>query len=103
MADLIGRQVRPDRVILFGSYARGEATEDSDVDLLVVVDESTPSTLRERSLGIRRLLTRAFAVPVDVVVRSAGAVRQWKDVPYSVVGEAMKDGRVLYEREPVQS
>jgi predicted nucleotidyltransferase len=83
----------PQRVILFGSYARGTATEDSDVDLLVVF--YTKVDRRERQVEIRRLL-RDAPFPKGVLVAST------EDLPNAARGtalsEAAHEGLVVYER-----
>ena len=49
---------RPQRVILFGSRARGEATRDSDIDLLVIVEDDTPAQKKTRRAGYEAHRTR---------------------------------------------
>lgn len=62
------------RIVRFGSYARGDATDDSDLDLLVIEDE-VPNRAREM-VRLRRLL-RPLRVPADVLVYSSDEVRRW--------------------------
>lgn len=95
MASRIGREFRPRRVILFGSYARGDATEESDVDLLVVVDE--PRQRGKRSAPILRVLAEEYAVPVDVIVRTTDSLERESGVPGTLGDEVSKEGVVLYE------
>jgi len=87
----------PHKVVLFGSYARGEATEHSDVDLLVVMEEYAPRG--KRSAPIIRMLAQDYALPVDVIVRSQDVLEQWKDVPGSFSRQVSSEGIVLYDRE----
>jgi uncharacterized protein len=91
--DSIVERYDPLRVILFGSQARGTATDDSDVDLLVVFDRQVDR--RERQVEIRRLLQDA-PFPKDVLVAST------EDLPKAARGtalsEAAHDGLVVYER-----
>lgn len=54
----ITAQIRPESIILFGSLARGEAREDSDIDLLIVWDEEGTLSNRERRSKLRRLPVR---------------------------------------------
>jgi predicted nucleotidyltransferase len=96
MAAKIAERFRPQRVVLFGSYARGEATEDSDVDLLVVMER--PGPRGKRSAPIIRMLAEEYALPVDVVVRSSEAIERWEDVANSVSRRILEEGIVLYER-----
>jgi predicted nucleotidyltransferase len=83
----------PERVVLFGSQARGEARPDSDVDLLVIFDDVDDR--RERRVQLRRLLShQPFAKDV-LVARSADAARP----PIgSTLAEALREGITVYER-----
>jgi len=83
----------PQRIVLFGSYARGDATEESDLDLLVIEDE-VPDRAREM-VRLRRLL-RPLRVPVDIVVYSADEVRRWGSQPGSALFWALREGKVVY-------
>ena len=96
MAAKIAKRFDPQKVVLVGSYARGEATEHSDIDLLVVMEESAPRG--KRSAPIIRMLAEDYALPVDVIVRSQDALEQWKDVPGSFCRQASSEGVVLYDK-----
>lgn len=100
MAHRIAREVDPQRVLLFGSWARGEATEHSDVDLLVVEREpfGDNRSRRREAARIWRCLS-GFRIPTDILVYSAGEVEQWKDSRYHVIAKALREGRVLYESD----
>jgi len=87
---------KPRKIILFGSYARGQAGEHSDLDLLVV-EEGVDS--RRREMVRLHDLLRPMRVPVDIVVVSAQAFREWQDVPGTVMHQAKTEGRVCYEAE----
>jgi len=85
--------VRPERVVLFGSGARGEWGEHSDLDVLVVVPEGTPR--RETAQRIYRNLV-GVGRAVDLVVVSASDVRRFAHSPATVIEPALRDGQVLY-------
>ena len=91
--------VEPDRIILFGSRARGEAHPDSDVDLLVVERESFKEGRSRRGelQRIRRALWR-FPLPIDVLVYSAAEIEDWRDSPNHIIGRCLREGVTLYER-----
>ncbi|NOT01307.1 MAG: nucleotidyltransferase domain-containing protein [Phycisphaerales bacterium] len=91
----IGRHFRPLRVILFGSYARGDVTEDSDVDLLVVLPFTGKSVYQ--SVKIRMQLEPAF--PVDILVRTPEHVQQRLEMGDPFMKEVLREGRVLYEAD----
>lgn len=96
VAGLIAERFKPERVILFGSYARGQAHENSDVDLLV----EFPSDQQPQQPGnpVRRAIAERFVLPVDVIIRTTDSVRKFRDDPYSLVYHAIRDGVVLYDR-----
>lgn len=92
--DAIAGQFRPRKIILFGSYAYGNPTEDSDVDLLVVMHRTRYRGER-MSLRIRRALQRDF--PLDLLVRTPADVAKrlrWGD---SFIREILEKGKVMYE------
>lgn len=95
MAATIVAQFEPERIILFGSYARGDAGEHSDIDLLVVKDSGLPRY--KRSVPIYRAL-RWVRSALDVLVYTPAEVRDWSDVPEALVSRAVREGRVLYEK-----
>ena len=89
----VGREFGAERVILFGSYARGEVTKDSDVDLLVVVPFEGRSV--DQSVAIRMKLRPQF--PMDLLVRTPEKVRQRIDMGDGFMREILEKGKVLYE------
>jgi excisionase family DNA binding protein len=92
----IVRTVNPVRIVLFGSRAKREAREDSDYDLLVVVDAAT--NRREMRIAIRRSFAD-LAVAADVVVATADeAGARIPGRPAGVVYWALQGGRVVYDR-----
>jgi predicted nucleotidyltransferase len=95
MADRIVCRFQLEMVVLFGSYARNEATADSDVDLLVVM----PVGSYKREL--RRQIYRALddrVLPLDVIVVTPEQVARQRSQVGTIVYPALRDGRVLYQR-----
>jgi predicted nucleotidyltransferase len=90
----LAQAAKPERIILFGSHARGDARDDSDVDLLVI-EPAVPDRAREM-VRLRRLL-RPLRIPVDVLVFSSDEVSRWGSQPGSVLYFALREGRVVYE------
>ena len=82
------------RVILFGSYARGDAGPSSDLDLLVIEPEAP--TPRAESARLRREL-RDLEVALDVIVVSAKQANELGAISGTIVNEALQTGRVLVE------
>ena len=83
----------PEKIILFGSHARGNAREDSDLDLLII--ESEVTARRKESAKIRRAL-RPFRIPVDVLVFSMDEVKRYGDIMGTVLYPALREGKVIY-------
>jgi len=82
------------RVILFGSYARGQPGADSDVDLLVI--EPEVASQLDEMVRLRRLLS-PLRIPVDVIVTTESLFRKWSDAPGTVYYEAAREGKVFRE------
>ncbi len=80
------------RVILFGSHARGQAGEDSDLDFLVI--EPEVEDIAKESVRLHRTLN-GLEVWADVIVRSEESVREWRDVYGTVINSALREGREL--------
>lgn len=92
-AKRIGMQFRPERVILFGSYARGGATADSDVDLLVIMDHDKPRNI-EQAIEIQ--LATDVTFPMDLIVRRPDEVHDRLSMNDSFIRGVLADGEVLY-------
>lgn len=100
--DVIAEMVRrivarfnPERVIVFGSHARGTAGPDSDVDLLVVMHPH--GSKRARAVEIYGLLA-GIGVPKDVIVVTPEEFDSYRDAPGTVIQTARQEGKVLYDR-----
>jgi len=96
IVETIATRLSPRRIILFGSYARGEAKPDSDLDLFVELDFPLPG--RSRSSQIKRVFD-PYPCPMDIVVYSPEEVAYWKQAPASLVASVLREGKVLYERD----
>lgn len=99
LKDIVGRIVRtaqPEKVILFGSRARGKARPDSDFDLVVIKESDEPRYRRDAALY---LALAGLNVPVDVMVYTPQEVREWSAVPLAFITTVVREGKVLYERE----
>jgi len=93
-ARLLREAADPVRIILFGSQARGEAGEDSDLDFLVV--EREVANLYTEMARLRHALS-PLRVPADVLVATEEDLREYGEVPGTVYHDALVQGKVLYE------
>lgn len=95
MVDRIVKGFRPMQIILFGSYARGEANAKSDIDLLIVF--ANLSNKRDMTLAIRRVLSD-LPVAKDIVVTTLAEIEDYGDLVGRVLRPALREGKVLYEQ-----
>ncbi len=95
MVDRIVQKFQPERVILFGSHARGDGGPDSDVDLLVVMP--VEGSKREKRIEIRGAL-HDIHVPTDIIVTTPEAFAWRKEVVGTIERPADREGEVLYAR-----
>lgn len=91
--DAIEAALKPEKIILFGSYADGESNEDSDVDVLVVM----PKKRYRRDLGIRIRMKVPAGFPVDVLVRHGEEVARRAADKESFILDITEKGRLMYE------
>ena len=85
----------PQKIILFGSQARGEAGPDSDYDLLVIENSTLPRY--RRALPYRRAL-KDLGTSKDIVVWTPREVTEWQNVSNAFITTALREGKVLFER-----
>lgn len=85
---------KPQKIYLFGSYARGDARKQSDLDFLIVEE-----ALKSRRKEMVRLhdAIRSMRIPVDILVISESTFDEWADVPGTVMYKAKTEGRLCYE------
>jgi predicted nucleotidyltransferase len=95
MVKQIVKKFHPDKIILFGSHARGDAGPDSDVDLLVVMP--VQESITEQRLEIKLALPD-LPVRVDVIVTTPEDFAWRKDIVGTIEWPATREGKVLYAR-----
>ena len=86
----------PVRVLLFGSYARGDARGDSDLDFLVV--ERDVRNPRREAVRLHDAI-RPLRIPADILVVKQATYDEWADMPGSVIHRAKTEGKVCYAAE----
>jgi predicted nucleotidyltransferase len=99
MTDTIVQEIKPRKVILFGSHARGTARPDSDLDFLIVEDGPF-NAQRSRRKEMARLwrLFMDYRIPLDFLVYTPEEIEERQCARNHVIAHALKDGKVLYER-----
>ena len=95
VAARLGEEINASKVILFGSYARGQANENSDVDLMIVAESSLPRFKRSRELY---RLFRPYPFGMDLVVYTPEEIEKGKKSPISFVSRVMREGKTVYVR-----
>jgi predicted nucleotidyltransferase len=93
----------PYKIVLFGSYANGNETENSDIDLMVILDNNDVSkTYEERQnkkLYIRKLVREInYRMPLDILVYSKEELKRIKEYGNYFIDEIERTGKVIYEK-----
>jgi len=86
--------IEPQKIILFGSYANGTPTDESDLDFLIIKDSTLPSYMQNRRL--RKLLSD-LRIPVDIIVKTSNEFELYKDIIGTIIYPANKFGKIIYE------
>jgi predicted nucleotidyltransferase len=95
--DLLRQAAPGSTIIVFGSCARGQITQDSDLDVLVL--EPIVTSRHEEMVRLREVL-RPLGIPADVLVASKDTFEYWSDTPGTVFYEAAQEGRVFHATLP---
>ncbi len=95
MVRRIAESFAPEKIILFGSHARGDATEDSDVDLLVLFREVEEPHQRAAEMYSALIGCR---LPKDIVVSTTARFERYRNVVNTVYWPAAREGKTVYER-----
>ena len=92
--------LQPEQIILFGSYAYGQPTKGSDLDIMVIVSESTEPSYRRAQKAYRCL--RGIKTPKDLVVLTRDEFERQARVVTSLARRVKERGKVLYERREIR-
>lgn len=95
-AGIVAQEFDPDQVILFGSYAEGTATPDSDVDLLVVL----PFEGRNLDKSVEILVRTRPTFPIDLLARKPEDTARRYQLHDPLISAALERGKVLHARTP---
>ena len=96
MGRRIGAACNPERILLFGSHARGDATDKSDIDLLVIAHNTAPKP--KRSAPLYSLL-RDYPFSKDILVYTPDEIEEYRHLRASLIHRALEEGIVLYEKQ----
>lgn len=86
---------KPQKIILFGSYVRGDMNVNSDLDVMVVTEDDVENP-RKESVRIRRAL-KGILMPMDILVVPQSRLEELSDTPGLIYREAIRNGEVVYE------
>jgi len=85
----------PHKIIMFGSYATGRPTPDSDLDLFLVMDTDLPRYKRATPI---RLLFQPAPCAMDILVYTPEEVAHWNGTTNHIITEVLRSGKTVYER-----
>ena len=91
----IAEAIRPEKIILFGSWARGERDSHSDIDLLIIQESNLSRP--QRYAQVRRLFW-GMGIPMDILVYTPEEFARYQSVPGSFTHTVAHEGKVLYAR-----
>jgi uncharacterized protein len=91
----IANKFNPEKIILFGSYAKGTQGKGSDIDLLIIQDTELPSYKRGNEI---RMSLIGAKIPIDILVFTRIEFEKEKNDKYSFLYSAIKTSKILYER-----
>jgi len=95
IVDKIINNFNPDKIIIFGSYAYGHPTVDSDMDIMIVME--TDEKPHKRAVSVRKVL-KGIGIPKDIIVKTPEEFERFKDIVGTIVYPAAHKGRIIYER-----
>lgn len=96
IVERIVKAVDPEKIIIFGSYARGETRKHSDLDILVIMESELPRY--KRAIPVNDALF-GLIFPKDVVVYTPEEVKDWENVSQAFITTIVKTGKVVYEKQ----
>jgi predicted nucleotidyltransferase len=93
------KPLKPNKIILFGSYAYGKPNEDSDIDLFLLKDDLNMDNVKKYELEARKKIRNLifnYDIGFDILSASTGYIKKREDYFYKV--DILQNGRVLYEQ-----
>jgi predicted nucleotidyltransferase len=89
------KQFHPEKIILFGSHAKGTAGPDSDVDLLIIMPVSGSKREKQIEIGVA---LHDIRIPMDIIVTTPEEVERRKNLVGTVIRPALREGEIIYVR-----
>lgn len=97
ITNILIKEYQPERIILFGSYARGQASPTSDLDILIVSHYEEDLPRHQRGKQIRQKLA-SITHPLDLLFYTPQELKRFANVPQSFCATVQREGITLYER-----
>lgn len=94
LIDRIAARIQPQKILVFGSYAKGTATNKSDLDIFIIKETELPKA--NRSDDLKTILSN-FLIPVDVHIYTPEEVEEYGRENFSFVNSVLKSGKTVYE------
>lgn len=88
-------QFHPEKIILFGSHAKGTAGPDSDVDLLIIMPVSGSKREKQIEIGVA---LHDIRIPMDIIVTTPDEVERRKNLVGTIIRPALREGEIIYVR-----
>src|SRR2546421_5649956 len=95
MVNRIVERFDPEQIILFGSYARGSANPDSDVDLLVVMKNVKSKRAKQVEIGCA---LHDIRIPKDIIVVTESELERHRNIVGTIIRPALREGKSMYVR-----
>ena len=95
LIDRIVTRIQPQKVIIFGSYAKDTATSKSDLDILVIKETELP--MANRADDLKPILSNSL-VPVDVHIYTPEEVEEYGREPFSFINCILNSGKIVFEK-----
>ncbi len=94
----LNKEFDPLNVYLFGSYAWGIPNQDSDLDLLVVIEQTKDSKILRERKAYKSLRDMKLILPIDILVRTKDEIFQYLEDKNSIYNKIYNSGKLLYEK-----
>lgn len=92
----IAEGYQPEKIYLFGSYANGNPTKDSDIDLFIIKD--TNEKWNDRHIGVRNAVKNYLYVGMDIIIYTPNEFENAKSKVMNIGKIAVNTGKLMYER-----